>query len=773
MLKKITFLMLIFLFLLIPNIKATNYYVVDLYNSSTSLSPMDIIIPPAYAESGNFIAALNPYVNISASSGIITTYFSPYGTILATSTINVTGDIECLNLGIANTTTQGDNGTMEVNFQGLFSGTVTELFGSYKFIVSTDQDYITISNRIEDTQRYVPFTYYHHECDTSPFNIPQYDLFDSDTYGICKPLRTVTPMLKSKGFNCIASNSLIQYYFPFNSSSGFVEYDLYGNVTNCQTPTRWRLYPLSNSSSITTLCNADSCSGNITLVEDTIYVLTSWYDFCGAGGLTFYPPEINLTINIYRADFQCGAWSECLNGQQFRTCIDPEGKVPDKIEHRTCAIIELENLTLGFEDFYVEDDVHFCIPSWGITGCSYSLIQNKDVDRPSNWTVVENVNQKQYFLAMTNDWFSEGSRSLRMWYIPPAEDGEPKLSPLSCASLDQGKIPQIYQGVNDSFFIARNITFPASNMLLSFDYLRCSENVLKHSEYRTIFDLLLICPEVCYGGCNQTPNGRFFFNILDTTTSKSILPTGFGWFDMAQPFPLTKQFDLSNLGIVVNRTYNIVFAIFPESLSDQTGHCAMFDNVRYSVLRDPVTCVSECIGVDYRKAQIVNNSCVFELKENSPECLTADQVQLQNNCEFYCEGTTAYIPTDLCVPEEFFEFETVEDHPQCVEEEEARKLTETDETLEALIGVSLSELPVWTQLFFFSPVMIMMFIIAFIAGWAAMKAEHWEVGVIVAIILFIGAAMVLPTTFLWVTVVFIIVAGLAFAGFMSTRTGRR
>lgn len=748
--------LLIFLAVFIPNVKSANIYTIQLFNGSTTTSPMNIYIPPSYVESGSSNIRLNPYVNISSGTDIITSYYSPYDVLIATSEPpTTTGNIQCLNLGQTSTSVLGENGTHEINYKVTYDGVVNEFFGSYIYNIQTSLDDVKISNRIEDTNNYKPFTYYYHECDTSPFDVPFYDSLDYTNFGICKSVE-VTPATKTRGFNCIASNSLIQYYFPFNSSNGFIKYNLQANPSDCQSPARWRIYPLSNSSDITTLCDSNSCSGNITLKDNNIYVLTQWWDFCNSGGVNLYAPEINLTIGVFQGDYDCSDYSECLDGIQHRTCIDQANKLPDKIEYRSCAIIELENLTLGFEDFYRATDITVCIPSWSITGCSYTKVSNKQVDRPKNWTVIENPASKEYFLSMTSDWSSEGTRSLRMWYIPPAEDGEPKATPPYCDSLSQGKIPQIYKGINDSFFLTKNITFPASNMIISFDYLKCKSNVQKHDELKVIFDLALICPEVCYGNCSEQPNGRIYFNLIDTVTSKSVLPTSNGWFDFAKDYPQTLQFDLSNLGIIAGRTYNLVFAIYPESFQDQTGHCAMFDNIRYSVLRDDIVCTSRCIGIDYYNSRLVNNSCVTTITENALQCLSVEQKALREDCEEFCQGTTLYIPTELCIAGEFVDYEEVENSEQCEDE------LVTPSIKEPIIDVSGGEPSNEWLNNFTTPLFIIFIAIIIVMTLITIKSKSWQIGLLSAFLILIALGTLIPEL-AGIVVLFIVIAGLLFA----------
>ncbi len=759
---KIIIVSLLFLFLIVPSISAQNYYQVDIWRSKITGSPVTITLPPAYSEYGTSSVSLDPYVNISAGTNLITSYYSPYGTQIASSDITPTGTIECLSLGSASTSTKGGNNTHEIQFTGTYAGTLNNFFGKYDFIVSTDQDYVNISNRIEDTNNYVPFTYLYHECDTSPFDVPFYDYFDYTNYGLCRTNTfNLNETTKSKGFNCIASNNVLQYYFPFNTSSGTIHYSLKANVTNCNTPSRWRLYPLDNSSAITTICDSDSvCSGTWNLPENEIWVISQYWDFCGAGGLTFYAPEINLSVFVYKPAWVCGDWSDCVDGYEHRVCTDPLGKVPDRLEYRVCVPVELQNLTLGFEDYYTETDVMVCIPT-SFTSCTASDV-SINVDRPLNWSIVETAN-KQYFLSMTEDWASEGSRSLKMWYIPPAEN-EIKATGVGCIDLDQGRFPQIYRGINDSFFISQNITFPASNMALSFDIVRCPENVQSYGQRATLFGIVN-CPEKCYGNCSEYPLGKYLFDLIDIDNLRSVLPAG-SYFDSAGIFPTSRYFDLSGLGLVPNKTYNVVFAVWPDSVNDNRGYCIMFDNVRYAVLRDPVSCVSECRNSEFWEANIVNGSCVFKITENSFNCLDSDEQDLVSECLPYCDGTTYYYPTDYCVPEQNADYNSIENYPLCIEEQEEQEEAETlTDPMNVTEIIETGELPEWAEALIYTPLMWIIIISLFISGLVA-KFTRWEFGVVALVLVLIALGLLFPITFAWITIILIMVVGLSFAGFL-------
>jgi len=744
---------LLLILLVLPLIQSSEYNHPSLYNLKTgtftnSTSPSFYLDNMTDCFVG--ISDYGTYSTVSYPILIGSSYYSPQDTLISQSSYSLYQDITCVNLGNDNNTNQYNNQLeVYVSHDSTDSGdnsikTDFSCSGSNRYVVlASGEDF-------QDSKGKYPNVYVDNTCGTFIFNESIRNNFISN-FSLCGGELSVGD--SSLHSSCHPNDTITSYFMPFNSSGGgtvSIKLDLNHPITNVEV--RYIIFPLDNPDNFEILYYGTEdtpYNGQKVLEENKIYVIHAYtlHDNLGSSITLNY---LNVTLDAYIPDWNCGEYSDCIDGLRTRSCYDNNGVKPDKNEIQVCSIIELENLTLGFEEFFVDSPVVKCVPTW-FFGCGHTP-QVNTIDRPIGWTVVERTYVRDNFVQMTNDWSSEGTRSLKMWYIPPKQ-AEPFNSSfiIYCDNSTIGKIPQIYKGINDSFFVSKNITFPATNMIISFDIKKCKDNVLQHGALRTVFDIEL-CPKICYGNCSEEPKGRFFFNIQDLNDSKSILPTGYGWFDEAEKYQQTFSFDLSDLGIDTSHVYNIVFAVTPENFNDNNGFCVMFDNVRYSVLRDPITCVSECVGVDYFKRSLVNNSCVIEITDNSPDCLTSEQRDLREKCKPYCDGTNKYFPTDDCVEDVFLEYEKpIPNHPDCIEEEEDRTiytpLIETDEE--------------WINNFI-TPFMIIFYIVIIIITGVAIKTKSWQLGTLVGFLLLIAVGTVFEEL-RWIVIIFIVVGGLLFA----------
>lgn len=388
---------------------------------------------------------------------------------------------------------------------------------------------------------------------------------------------------------------------------------------------------------------------DLVLDTDTEYVIAvgSWNDDNGATWgcpVSYYfnePAEFNISVYVYEPVWNCTSWSDCEDGEEWRTCTDLNGIALPKTEFQTCAVTVLENATLGFEEYYTDFALK-CSPTWLIY-CGWQ-IQNITRDTPVGWTVQEDFADEglqRDNLRMTSEWATEGSRSLKMWYIPPMM-GTP-IDNATCGNSTYGVTPVITQDVsNDTFSVAYNVTFPAENMMLSFDVKGCPDQVIQHDPLTTIFGIEL-CPRSCYAGnCTTTPDSAFQFFIRDE--SGDILTNYYD--ESVDPYESdTIELDLTGLGIVAGENYTLQFQALPENLNSQSGNCVMFDKVRYSVLAEPYLDVvggdcsvgSRCIGTTlYTTHQYENGACVVVKKEDS--CgLPSEILEKIENREDYCD----------------------------------------------------------------------------------------------------------------------------------------
>ena len=565
--------LIIVLLLLAVNVDAAFSYNINYYGESeidTSVTTEPI---PFYAENDGVLELkhnLFATFNASPTFNYNSNYLSPYGVIYATTSGTKTTNSTCSNLGYAlkNYTTSAfaENRNTVTNDAAYFKA-----YTESGFTFTTSDRFLKLyGGNVTDSENHLVNRYQCVNCFGDSVlgatNITPY--FNSETIGRCNLLH-----VEKADYQYVSGGiDDLFVYTLFNSTTGNITYSSRFYPTNALDNRFHIIYPFDSPNNPTTLCNTENCSGNTLLDANRLYV----YAVGGTPAIgTARTHDINLTIDLAIADYVCGDWSDCdEEGLYTRVCIDSNGIQPDRVDSEPCSIIVLENATLGFEEFVRVDDVWKCTPTWFL-GCGYELNTTLR-DTPLNWTIGENSFAKRDFLKMTEEWATEGSRSLKMWYIPPKR-GEVIINstgyPTSCGNATGGTVPYLSQNIsNTTFRLSFNVTFPAENMLISFDTKGCENNVLQHSallDEGFIFNVTF-CEQRCYARrCDDVPDSRYVFNILDTVTGLSVM--GSPYFDRASTIIAdTVTIDLSNLGLIVGRSYTLVFAVYPENLNDNT-----------------------------------------------------------------------------------------------------------------------------------------------------------------------------------------------------------
>lgn len=394
---------------------------------------------------------------------------------------------------------------------------------------------------------------------------------------------------------------------------------------------------------------------------------------CGTGTMGVVHSYTNYTINMwaYEPNWNCEDWSDCTDSVETRLCIDPLGRVAPVEEFRTCSITVLENATLGFEDYYTDFGL-VCVPDWDVfQGCQYlTTPQNKTRRIPQGWNLTEtNTTVPRDYITMTNEWHSDGSLALKMWYIPPS-NGEP-ISITTCGNLSYGRSPELQETNFTDVILETNITFPASNMLLSFDTRICHEVPEKHGGISEQFIFWnMSCDRECYGDCDSPLIfGNYRIYMFDQTNNEIILD----FFDVAEWMQKNISIDLTRADpqIVPYENYTLRIALDTGSEYTAFPFCAMFDNMRYEVIAEPLddSCPRGCRGMNYWSFQIDSNgvaTCTSE--ENSKKCLSGnDEILYYESCERFCPDESPgdeLIPTDDC-SSTHPDYDIVYDSPNC------------------------------------------------------------------------------------------------------------
>lgn len=677
-------------FALVVSVSAYSY-TLKTYVSDSTATPLSI--NGMGLKYNDCFSSLNQRVTATGSAySITTTLFSPDSTNVGVGTLTGQNNISCK--------TTGTSVTNFANLDGIYEGRSEIVLGGDNVISTLENKYVcdsadywidlyTVPSSDIDFNGNVAnrFFEYYEIAAASPFLTTNEitDLAIQSNYSNCGSFLEPTPYVETiySGCSGTCAPNKIQFifYYPFNSTQGYVNYSIAKfNGTN----------PFI---SITDNCagSAAVITANVTLylvdiIEETIQVLTNevnitadniktigginqfWsgaisleknknYMFvlegkisetgshtaCTTSGISI-EPAFNISVYVYAANFTCGEWSECEDGMQTKTCYDVLGVSPPEINFQTCDIVVLQNATLGFEEYYTDFALK-CVPGW-FFGCSY-YIQNITRDTPIGWMVSEdyfNEGLQRDFLRMSADWSSEGSRSLKMWYIPP-KNGEPTDN-ATCGNATYGIVPAISQIVsNSTFYATYNVEFPATNMLLSLDVKGCNEQVSQHDAIKTLFDVITLCPDACYAGnCSTIPDSEFQIFLRDA--SGVILTNYYGEASIEEAKKI--QMDLTGIGIVPGQNYTIQIQALPENLNSQSGNCVLFDNVKYEVLENPYLDIiggdcsvgNKCVGTTLYETHLYENgACSVVRTDVSPACVTGENKERIIEKLDYCEDT--------------------------------------------------------------------------------------------------------------------------------------
>jgi len=606
-------------------------------------------------------------------------YLSPFGVTFGVASGSLNVNRSCLNIGTA-TKSYSENHAEGRNTMTHDGNDISYISTGNRYVITTDERYFTITNELLDGEDYIPNLYFRNTCYNDGSAITSQNItvnFNPGNYGECFQLVTARTLLTYA--SCETNVPKYYGYTVFNSTAGNITFSSHTPDNNGQT--RHILYPLDDPSTIIESCiNTISCIKNVNLEPNTLYVV-------GVGAGVIYAgddetPWINITIDLGLPDYDCPSFGECIDGFYSRECIDLNGFHPNLIETVPCAIVILENATLGFEEFVRISDMYKCSPVW-FFGTSYTL-NTTFRDTPLNWTIGENAFAKRDFLKMTSEWATEGSRSLKMWYIPP-KMAEVIINttgyPISCGNVTGGTLPYVYRNIsNTSFSVNFNVTFPGDNMLLSFDVKGCEQQAQQHSSFSPLswgnVSIIQYWPESCYAdSCDTVPKSNYIFNILDTTIGASIIGTPkIASASIIRPDQIS--LDLTNLGIVPGVEYTLIFAVYPENLDDRTGNCVYFDNIRYERISESFIdilgglCQSRCIGNDFYEAtQSSSGTC--SVRKITLGCAGTDIVEALDRGESICDGDVLIRLNPVTKLPERIDCEYGCEDARCLTEEEA------------------------------------------------------------------------------------------------------
>lgn len=473
------------------------------------------------------------------------------------------------------------------------------------------------------------------------------------------------------------------------------------------------------------IANSYPYSGQTTLTPDKNYWLligtqarASKVDV-NVCSIQYNHTDYNITIWAYEPDWVCGNWSECESGTKQRTCTDPSGKVPAKIEEEVCLVLPEEEILIGFENFTNQNQWvcdfwrnGLCAnPFYPEGGSYYHGVYQRQPNRryPNDWYYINpNVTDNttgQYgflydFIDMTTSDSTQGELSLKMWYIPP-KSHLPDFSPVNdsyvicSANVTQGRTPAIGKDINTSeFWLYHNITALSPYMRLTFDSRTCLEPEKQHGKcWYDIFNHWYFTEDWYSGNGSQNyrPLGNILLTVTDITNGTN---TTFDDIIGGVETPLTENnwntFGIELTNMQINNTYRIGLSVPPKyGNQDDESYCALIDNMRIQFYETAPICFSECVddfdgdGVNdytYKKASDKEIVCQYEFIKVSPNCVPegyADDILEATEPQGENEDDPDYAERKkVCIGSTLFEYDdnrqdwvVLENAPYCDEQE--------------------------------------------------------------------------------------------------------
>ncbi len=355
-------------------------------------------------------------------------------------------------------------------------------------------------------------------------------------------------------------------------------------------------------------------------------------------------------------------------------------------------------------------------------------------------------------MDFTSEWATEGSRSLKMWTIPPKEAETTYISSVTCSNVTDPNFPIIENTFsNTTMSVNYNVTFPATNMRLRFDAKKCDDLVQQHGAL-AIFNLswtgifpveIIACPEFCYGSsCENEPKGEFYYDLVDENSSSLFDTTQYVDMDVLQQSgrKATIEYDLSNSGIEVGRNYTLSFAVYNRNYYDTNGNCVMLDNVRYDVLTQPFlsimgdSCESQCVGDDWYQATLMNSGgCLVKRVRYSDICISSEfSDEIANNTDYCIDSGTLRHYNSFIGDYEEVTCENGCSSGHCRSADEVTEQEEAEEEQESLLSPIIplaAGTDFWGFAFIFSLFGIAMFLTFAIMIIAARVSKAGEIGI--------------------------------------------
>lgn len=570
--------LLAFVMLSVP----VNAYSMDFYTvGNTSANKLNLNMSSLKFNSGTTCEIrLSNYLSVNEANLDIEDYFySPFLDFAGYSTLSGLSAFQCKNIGYVYANSPTGTGYYDAQNIVLQDGNyIVSKLRTHFECSTTGSNYIVLeTKRLDrDDKGYYPYAMYYSTKGASAtiYTLPQVIANYSGCQGLNmvaefkpKVLKPTTPDYKCE----IDTNNqgICAYVYPFNSSySGFV--NIFMNTTNntffCSqgaggsstkqinitlyNPAKGEIYSFGKYRGACDVGGASPFSQifneTLQLEPNQLYFIVLYASSTNTGfagnQVSIRPPmDLRVQIDNRIPNYQCGDYSECLNGTQFRSCVDQTGVFPDKIDVNSCWVYGVEDeLLLGFENPGKIYDYLSCFPTveWPGFFCP-SKTYDLTAEVPKYWDFVsQTVNDSgtikngRHFAQLTSDVAHSGQRSLEMWSLPPKLD-EPitindGASPATCNFSTSSPTSNYAQTNNLTDVIASNaFTFPTPNAVFTWwdkrDLFPKNHYDLRGS------GIELVCePDYLYYGAytagTPTAGGKYriLINEINSTTNATI-----------------------------------------------------------------------------------------------------------------------------------------------------------------------------------------------------------------------------------------------------------
>lgn len=668
MIRKITpFIIVIFSLAVIGSVQGASYYV-DFWTSNSTKSTGTFTTDlPSFIENNTNTCTMTmeSKVNLSAtgSNDVILTFRSPGNTVLSSTTRNDKNAYTCDTFGFGIVTSPGSNNTYETR-TNLQSPTTNPGYWStsanYNCVVGNEVQIISDRN-VLDSKAYIPNVF--------GGTIIAANKESNDSlrgYGDCSTIRqfNATAIQRHVGFGFGGGQAASAFYiYPFNSSySGNVTLTLDTTEGSFHSQSQIALsvdfvkYPSLTRTNIflSNRTNFGSLIDNVTntvLFNNTEFTLTAnsmyflvvhWKNFGDSAGantsFVWEPKYVEMKINTLQPNYDCTAYSECLNNSQFRTCTDTSGNgFPQINEFRACFVTGVfQELTLGFETANGT--------AFSTLECKKNAItciatpQSLTLEIPDGWKAVypETNNsgvmtphEAMAFLT-TEDPYA-GFKSLEMNYYPPMRDTVTSGGVSGAATCQNatiaGFIPSVFTNNLTATMVSESFAFPPTNPAISWAAKRATSPRLKTDG--CLFDAFT--PQ-CYTefGCNSTtlPTGKYMVDLLELDISGQSTVNALT-FSMTAPtdWQLFTS-DLNRSALNASAKYRLAISLDDSDVFTQIPNRVFFDEFKIISLASPLiaNCTTACDPLNPTNLVIATESngiCTTETIINESTCFEA------------------------------------------------------------------------------------------------------------------------------------------------------